>query len=184
MGGSRPDSNTLLQMRSKSRVLTPAQLQWRKPSVNQTWMFPEVSLHHQGWTLEPCCSSPRPLLLPLCSDIYFYQPVKLHPVLFKNVIVCLWLWSVPSCVSLVGSGRRQGLRKDSGFTYIYVYEGMIYSNGLGCTFQLAKALWASLQKGYRAMRVLAFCFKGGGKRGGKQKCFCQNDSCLAKRIWT
>lgn len=48
---------------------------------------------------------------------------------------------------------------------LHIYEGMIYSNGLGCAFQLAKALWASLQKGYTAMRVFVFCFRGGGGGG-------------------
>lgn len=58
---------------------------------------------------------------------------------------------------------------------------MIYSNGLGHTFQLAEALWASFQKGSTAMTMLAFCFMGKGRRDREQKYFCQNGSCLEKK---
>lgn len=73
-------------------------------------------------------------------------------MLGEYAIVCLWLRSVPACVC--GRGRRGDRAYER--LVLRIFEGMIYSNGLGCTFQLAKALWASLQKGYTAMSVFAF----------------------------
>ena len=79
--------------------------------------------------------------------------------------VCGYGLSLPVCVWW-GQGEGRVLGKT---VVLHIYEGMIYSSGLGCTLQLAKALWASLQKGYTAMKGACILLYGEGQKRQKAK---------------